>query len=228
VDGKYTAPASGKLSAGEVEATVGSLKAVSRLRVIPNAPYEETFDAAPLGGAGVPAAWVNATGKYEVREVNGSKALVKLKIELPFRERARTFIGAPDWKNYTIEADVSAIDKSRKMGDTGLIAQGYTMILLGNHQRVELESWSYEESARFKANFAWKPETWYHMKFESQNLDGGKVRVRGKVWLRGDPEPAAWLVERIDPMGTTQGAAGIYGNALQEVFFDNIKVTPNK
>ena len=66
------------------------------------------------------------------------------------------------------------------------------------------------------------------MKLESQNLPGGKVRVRGKVWLRGDAEPSAWLVERVDPTGIQQGAAGIYGNALNEVFFDNIKITPNK
>jgi outer membrane protein assembly factor BamB len=228
VDGNYTVPGDAKLSAGEVRAAVGKLTAVSRIRVIPPPPYSEDFDSATLGQAGVPAAWVNATGKYEVREVNGSKSLVKLKIELPFRERARTFIGAPDWKNYTIEADVSAIDKGRKMGDTGLIAQGYNMILLGNHQRVELESWSYEGLRTVKAEFKWKPDTWYHMKLESQDLPGGKVRVRGKVWLRGDVEPAAWLVERTDPMGIQEGAAGIYGNALNEVFFDNIKITANK
>jgi len=228
VDGKYSVPASAKLAAGEIQAKVGARTAVSRLRVIPPMPYSEDFDSLELGQVGVPAAWINGLGKYEIREVNGSKALVKLRIELPFRERARTFFGMPDWKNYTIEADVSAQDKRRQMGDAGLIAQNYTMILLGNSQRVELESWSYEGERTVKADFAWKPDTWYHMKLEAQNMTAGKVRVRGKVWPRGEAEPAAWLVERVDPTGILQGAAGIYGNALAEVYYDNLKVTPNK
>jgi hypothetical protein len=115
------------------------------------------------------------------------------------------------------------------MGDAGLIAQNYTMILIGNAQRVELESWSYEGERTVKADFPWKPDTWYHMKLEAQNMPDGKVRVRGKVWPRGEAEPAAWLVQRIDDaLGVKQGAAGIYGNALAEVYYDNLKVTPNK
>jgi hypothetical protein len=228
-DGKYTVPADAKLAAGEIQAKVGSLTAVSRLRVIPPMPYSENFDSLPLGPVGVPAAWINALGKYEIREVNGSKALVKLRIELPFRERARTFFGMPDWHNYTIEADVSSQDKRRQMGDAGLIAQNYTMSLIGNAQRVELESWSYEGERTVKADFPWKPDTWYHMKLEAQNMPDGKVRVRGKVWPRGEAEPAAWLVQRLDEAtGVKQGAAGIYGNALAEVYYDNLKVTPNK
>jgi hypothetical protein len=92
-DGKYTVPSDAKLSAGEIQAKVGALTANSRLRVIPPMPYSEDFDSLALGQVGVPAAWINALGKYEIREVNGSKSLVKLRIELPFRERARTFFG---------------------------------------------------------------------------------------------------------------------------------------
>src|SRR5258706_270408 len=163
-----------RFPAVEVEAKSGSLTARSRIRVVPPAPYSEDFDSLAPGQGGVPVAWVNATGKYEIREVDGgapgNKALVKLRIELPFRERARTFIGTPDWKNYTIEADVRTEDKRRQMGDAGLIAQNYTLILLGNHQRAELESWSYEGVRSVKANYKWKPNTWYRMKLEAQNL----------------------------------------------------------
>lgn len=226
-DGKYTVPADAKLSAGEIQATVGSLKAVSRLRVIPPMPYSENFDSLALGQAGVPNAWVNGLGKYEIREVDGQKVLVKLRIELPFRERARTFFGMPDWHDYTMEADVRSEYKRRQMGDAGLICQNYTMILVGNSQRVELESWSYEGQRSVKVDFPWKQDTWYHMKLEARNLPGGKVLVHGKVWPKGDPEPAKWTVERTDPVGERRGAAGIYGNALAEVYFDNLKVTPN-
>ena len=45
------------------------------------------------------------------------------------------------------------------------------------------------------------------MKLEVQNMGGGKVRARGKVWPKGEPEPAAWTIERIDPIGSLEGLA---------------------
>jgi hypothetical protein len=76
--------------------------------------------------------------------------------------------------------------------------------------------------------FAWKPDTWYRLKLEVQNLPDGKTRARGKVWAVGETEPAAWMIERIDPIPNRQGAPGIFGNALAEVYFDNLKVYSNK
>ena len=51
------------------------------------------------------------------------------------------------------------------------------------------------------------------MKLEVQTLDGGKVRARGKVWPKGEPEPAAWTIERIDPIGSLKGSPGLYADA---------------
>ncbi len=36
------------------------------------------------------------------------------------------------------------------------------------------------------------------------------------------------MLERIEPLGNHQGSAGIFADAPNEVFIDNIKVTPNK
>jgi hypothetical protein len=65
------------------------------------------------------------------------------------------------------------------------------------------------------------------MKLEVQNLPDGKVRARGKVWLASESEPTAWMIERIDPIPNRQGAPGIFGSALSELYFDNIKVYRN-
>ena len=46
------------------------------------------------------------------------------------------------------------------------------------------------------------------MKLEVQALEGNKVRARGKVWPKGQPEPAAWTIERVDPIGSHKGSAG--------------------
>jgi hypothetical protein len=73
------------------------------------------------------------------------------------------------------------------------------------------------------------------MKLEVQNLDGGRVRARGKVWPKGQPEPAAWTIERIDPIGNQKGSPGIYADVMNsdpkggsEIYYDNIKVYRNK
>ena len=65
------------------------------------------------------------------------------------------------------------------------------------------------------------------MKLEVQNLPDGKVRARGKVWITTESEPTTWMIERIDPVPNRQGAPGIYGSALSELYFDNIKVYRN-
>jgi hypothetical protein len=36
------------------------------------------------------------------------------------------------------------------------------------------------------------------------------------------------MIERVDPLSNRQGAPGIFGNALAEVYFDNLKVAANK
>ena len=66
------------------------------------------------------------------------------------------------------------------------------------------------------------------MKLEVQNMPGGKTRARGKAWPVGEAEPAAWTIEKIDPLGNTQGSPGIYADASFEIYFDNVKVTSNK
>ena len=53
-------------------------------------------------------------------------------------------------------------------------------------------------------------------------------RARGKAWPANEPEPGAWMIERIDPIPNRQGAPGIFGNGLAELYFDNIKVYANK
>jgi len=109
-----------------------------------------------------------------------------------------------------------------------VIAQRYVLNLYGNSQMLHLEPWQPETARTVTIPFAWKPDTWYRMKLQVENLPDGKVRARGKVWLASEPEPAAWMIERIDPIPNRQGAPGIFGSALAELYFDNLKVYPNK
>ncbi len=210
--------------AGQVKATVGDIDGVARVRVIPPLPWKDNFEAIPVDK--VPRHWINATGKYLVREEDGNKVLVK-RADNPFLKRARAYLGASDWSDYTVAVDVRSSEKRRQMGDVGVIAQRYALVLFGNHQRLELHAWQPETRRSVRAPFTWKPDAWYRVKLEVQNLSDRTTRARGKAWLASEPEPAEWTVERIDPIPNREGSPGLYANAINEVFFDNLEVKEN-
>lgn len=223
-DGLFVAASEAVAQAGQVKATVGAISGTARLRVIPPLPWNQNFDS--MDANSPPAHWVNATGKYQVREMEGGKVLVKL-ADNAFTKRARVFMGPSDWSNYTVEADVRATMKRRQMGDAGVVAQRYQLTLFGNSQKLELQSWQPETARTVQMPFPWKADTWYRIKLQVQNLADGMTQVRGKVWPAAETEPALWTLEKLDSMPNRQGSPGIYADAPFEVFFDNLKVTSN-
>ena len=225
-NGQFVAGSDSLPQAGSVKATVGNLTGSAGVRIFPPLPWSENFDA--MAAAAVPPTWVNATLKFQVRDLNGNKVLVKTTEGSSLLSRARAYFGPSDLVNYTVEADINATQKRRQQGDGGVIAQRYALVLYGNSQMLHLEPWQPETARSVTVPFAWKPDTWYRMKLEVQNLPDGKVRARGKVWLASEAEPTAWMIERIDPIPNRQGAPGIFGSALSELFFDNLKVYANK
>jgi hypothetical protein len=102
------------------------------------------------------------------------------------------------------------------------------LVLFGNIQKIELRSWQIDPARTFSKPFAWKADTWYRLKLQVENLPDGKTHARGKAWPANEPEPAEWLIEWTDPIGNRTGSAGVFADNANEVFFDNIKVTPNK
>ena len=72
------------------------------------------------------------------------------------------------------------------------------------------------------------------MKLEVQSLDTGKVRARGKVWPKGQPEPRRGRSSASTRSAITRGSPGLYADAPSrvgggsELYYDNIKVYKNK
>jgi outer membrane protein assembly factor BamB len=231
-EGKFTPDAAAQPQAGLVKATIGTLVGASRIRVIPDLPWSFDFED---GRETPPPQWANASGKFAVRDLDGSKVLVKLaENDFAFAKRCRPFFGSAELSNYTIEADVRGLERRRQLGDIGVVAQRYELVLFGNHQRLELQPWQPETTRTKSIPFKWEKDTWYTIKLEVQSLDASKVRARGKVWVKGQPEPQAWTIERIDPIGSHKGSPGIYADAPSragggsELYYDNIKVYKNK
>ena len=190
-------------SAGQFQATLGELKGYVKGRVLPGAPLKQDFESFELSNVTTntvepptpytfpPLPWNSARFRFEVREkeVQGekTKALTKT-IENKLFQRGQIFIGFPDMKNYTIEADVLSEGNRRKMSEVGVINQRYIIVLKGNSQELEVNS--NQERIKSAVKFAWTPNTWYHLKARVDVAADGSGVVRGKAWKKGDSEPA--------------------------------------
>ena len=222
-DGRFTADPARGGQVGKVTARAGELAASGRVRVVPPLPYREDFEAVAPGAR--PATFLHAAARFEVMEAGGGKVLKKG----PSPEgihRHRTFLGLPDWSDYTIQADLMAEREGRRLGDVGLINSGYVVDLMGGHQQIQVRSWDSELRASQEAPYAWEPGTWQTMKV-SVRTEGGKGVVRVKVWPRGAPEPAKWTMVAEDPLPIERGSAGLIGFSPAPVYFDNVQVTRN-
>jgi outer membrane protein assembly factor BamB len=161
-----------------------------------------------------------------VREKDGNKCLVKT-IDNPFFQRATVFMGTPDLKNYTIEADVMSDGNKRKMSTVGVINQRYRIVLKGNQQALEITS--NEELLRASVPFQWSPNTWYRLKARVDVAEDGSGVIRAKAWKKGESEPSTWVNEVPVKHANANGCPGLFGFSPQDmrVYIDNISVTAN-
>ena len=222
-EGRFEPADAASFQAGAAEAQVGELKASARVRVVSELPWVEDFEGYEVGR--VPPTWVSAPKKWEVQEKDGQKVLVKL-----FRPkgllRNALYMGPSTMSNYTIEADVMGAKKGRRNTDVGVIGNGYTMDLMGNHQRVQVRSWPAEERMARQVPYDWEMDRWYHIKM-TVDVNDDRARIRGKVWPRDEDEPAAWLITVEDPYPIKSGSPGLLGYSPADAYYDNVKVTVN-
>ena len=210
-DGTFTVSGSPAFEAGVIRATVGGLTGESRARVVHPLPYSETFDSYAEGE--LPPGWVNAqAGRFTVSTLDGNRVFEKPPDNTLFK-RARMFFGPTDWSDYTFEADVRAPTRRRQMADVGITAQTYSLVLYGTTQKLKLEPWEPEIERSVTLDYDWEPDTWYRLKLRVQNLPDGQVRAQGKAWPVGEAEPDAWLIDRVDPIGSRQGSPGLFLDA---------------
>ena len=218
----YTAPASG-VAGVVVTAKRGEMSATARIRVIPALPWKFDFSDGK-----VPPVWIGADYRHKPAPLDGENGLVKIST-IPKGTRSQSWMGWPDLHDYTVQADFKATEKNGRLPDMGLINQRYTLDLQGS-QNLQLRSWTPRLELRFAKTVPqqWTANTWYTLKFQSENSDG-KVTLRGRIWQRGQPEPKEWTIEAVDATPNSLGSPGLFGNATDaEFYIDNVEVTANK
>lgn len=206
---------------GQVEASLGELRAVADLRVAGTLPWSEDFE----GLDKAPGGYLGGSPNKGVKDLDGTKVffLPKPPGGAP---RATTYIGPSSMKGYTIKADLRGNAEGRRITDIGLIAGGYTVSLLGAYQQLQVDNWESERRMMRQFPFAWQTGVWYTMKVRV-DFDKGKGVVRAKVWKREEAEPADWTVTVEDPLPPDSGSPGLYAFVPVEAYFDNVSVTAN-
>ena len=206
-------------SGGKIVASAGELTAEARIAVLPPPTYSEDFEGFAADASPV---WVGTGSKFKVREMEGNKVLVKPPAARGLH-RANTYLGVPDMAGYTIQADLFGTKKRRAVPDMGLIANRYTLDMMGYHQQLQIRTWAAELRMAKTVPFAWEPGVWYTMKLQVE-IEGDNAHIRGKVWPRDEPEPATWSIQAVDPLPNRSGSPGIYGYSPAEIYYDNLKV----
>jgi len=205
---------------GHIVAKVDGLTAQARVRVISDLPW--TFDFEGWNGERAPGFWIAAGRPWQVREVDGNQVLVKIRRDSGLLRNA-LYMGPPTMTNYTIQADVWGNKKGRRITDLGLIANGYTLDLQGNLQKLEVRSWPSERRMAHAVDFAWETGIWYTMKMKVE-VNEDRALILGKVWKRGETEPADWSIRVEDATPIPTGSPGLVAYSPADVYYDNIKV----
>jgi len=241
-DGAFTAASEPNHSGVIVTAEASGVKGQARVRIVPPLPWSFDFSAVPIDVPNPvskklegepPITWIGVRYRHKVRELeDGNKAMVKV-TTIPKGTRSQSWMGPVDLHDYTIQAEVRGAKKEtlegNKLPDMGVIAQRYTLDMMGDHQQLQIRSWTAQLDNRFAVSvpFKWEPETWYVLKFRAET-DGDKAVLKGKAWKKGEPEPSEWTITGTDEVGNLQGSPGLFGNAqICEITYDNITVTPN-
>ncbi len=222
--GSFTPELARGAQAGKVLAAVGDLETSARVRVSPPAPWQEGFETLEAGKA--PPTWVGFFKNYVVQEKDGGRVVAK-PASTRGLDRAIVFFGPSTLQGYTIQIDLLATERGRWRPDGGLINSGYTLDLMGIHQKLQVRSWPAEFRMMQEVDFSWEMGVWYTLKLRV-DAGGDRAVIRGKAWKRSDPEPAAWTITVEDPLPIRHGSPGLYGYSPVDIYYDNLKVTVNE
>jgi hypothetical protein len=222
-EGVFAAPAGASAAVAKITATAEGFSSVGRARVISVLPWKFDFNDGKI-----PPTWIGAANRHKPAEVDGEKVLLKVKT-IPKGARSQAWMGWTDLADSTVQADFKSTVNAEFLPDMGLINQRYTLDMMGSAQSLQLRSWTPRLELRFAKTvpFKWEADKWYTMKFRAEN-EGGQAVLRGKVWLRGEMEPAEWSIEAADATPNVAGSPGLFGNAsTTEFYIDNVEVTKN-
>jgi hypothetical protein len=125
----------------------------------------------------------------------------------------------------SVRAEFQATARGRRLPSFAVGAcggGGYRLQVSAAKQQLELYR---GDTLLASLPLEWKSDTWTTLRLEVAH-GADAWQVRGKVWTRGQPEPAAWQIEQTTKEAPFSGRASIWGLPFsgQPIRFDNLAV----
>lgn len=206
-------------------ATFAPLLAASLLHGdAPAAPlFAQNFEQAAEGNP--PEGIMVLNGTATVKKVDGNGVLEMSPDPL---DSHGVLFGPQDKSDYTVSARVQAASTAKRFPEFGAGAYGpgqYRLWLMPAVGEVQLIK---GEEIKGATKYAWTSGAWTRLKLRVQKSADGKVRVEGKAWPDGQPEPSAWTLTFDDAEPPQTGRACLLSTPYsgQPTRFDDIVVTP--
>lgn len=220
-----TFPAADRFIAGTVVASQGELQAHARVRAFSTAKVWK-WDFEGYKGVQVPPTWIRAHIKLKPVQLDDGNTVMAVAGmgKSKGRPSHTVFIGTPDMRDYTIQADVLITEKRRMMASIGVTANRYDAMLKGNVGKVHVQSWPPHQRMAKSKSFRIDPDVWYTIK-TTVDANPERAIVYIKAWKRGDPEPEDWTLVAEDPHPNLTGSPGLNYYATTDCMFDNVIVT---
>ena len=140
---------------GTVKATIGALSGTARVTRRPLDAVDRGLRV--LHGQGRAGRLGQSDGgtRCSIATLDGSKVLFKEPNDTLFK-RIRFFVGPTQLVQLHVRSQRAATERRRQLGDIGITAQRYSLVLYGNSQKLKIEPWEPETARTATADFAWK------------------------------------------------------------------------
>jgi hypothetical protein len=189
----------------------------------PAAPlYAQNFDNVPEGNP--PDGIVVLNGTATVKKIDGN-GLLEFSPD-PLDSHGILF-GPQDQTTYTVSARAQAAATGKRYPEFGAGAYGpgqYRLWLMPAVGQLQLLK---GDDLKSSTRYTWTSNTWTRLKLHVEKTPDNKVKVQGKAWPDGQPEPKDWLLTFEDPEAPQPGRACLLSTPYsgQPTRFDDILVT---
>lgn len=194
--------------------------------------YETTFEEDRVKSA--PAHWeFPSRGEWGIAQ-DGTHVLEQSDRR---QQNCGAVVGDADWSTYTVQSDL----RIKHSGDAGIFGhwqaheRNYRLRTDGRFRRLQLVKRTprleggHNTIVLAQTASSMQESQWYTFKMEVRDLPTSTY-LRGKIWRRGTPEPAAWAIETADHEADrySRGKAGVWTQSFGESYrgaqFDNFGV----
>ena len=183
--------------------------------------YENDFEKCEAGKP--PADFMIMYGEFAVRQDDTNKVL-----ELPGApvDSYSVLFGPSQKSGVAVTARVYGTGKSRRfpsfaVGLNGVA--GYKLIVVPSRNDLEIQK---GDDVMATVPFKWQTDSWTMLRLQVREV-GGVLKVEGKAWTQGSPEPAAWTVTFDDKTDVSAGKASLWGSPYSgtPIRYDDVKLT---